>query len=432
MTSIYNWSTTPADNDDADGSLWPEGMAPSQVNNSARDNMASLARFLSDIGGRTPTTGSSNAYVFTPATPIAALADGLVICIRANHTNTGAATINVNALGVKKILKFDATGDVALTADNILSGNHYLLQYDEAIDGGAGGWVLLNPSLSLSADAVSYDDTNAYAGAKNVQEALEESANYTGYVENETTLQNFVYGLTLSNNGTDANNDIDIATGQARGNSVTVTNSATLTKRLDASWAVGTNQGGLDTGSKANSTTYHVHAIRKDGDGTFDALFSTSVGSPTMPSGWTRVQRLGSVMTDSSGNIRPFVQNGNEFLYNTSSPPVDYSNTHNRAKSNLACTLPAGIRIIGIFYVYIVGSAGDFAVTGSLYDGSNTNIKTSLSTYVSTGVKRVSGEMRQYTNTSAQIQFEISENANTSTNSTLSTLGWVDYSIPRI
>lgn len=244
--------------------------------------------------------------------------------------------------------------------------------------------------------------------------------------------QGIVAGLTLSNNGTDANNDIDIAPGTARGNGVTVTNSATLTKRLDAAWTVGNGNGGLDTGSKAASATYHVHAIRRNSDGVFDALFSTSATSPVMPTGWTRVQRLGAVMTDGSGNIRAFIQTGNEFRFNTADPTPDYAGTGNRAKAPLTCTLPNGIRVQGIFRVSIRGANGDYAVRARLFDGANTNIATDISTYVSTAVKVITAELRQYTNTSRQIQLLIDNNADPSNNSTVTTVGWIDYQIPRI
>src|SRR5262245_24479105 len=51
-----------------------------------------------------------------------------------------------------------------------------------------------------------------------------------------TVLQNYIAGLTLSNNTTDATNDIDIATGQAADstNAVMMTLASGLTKRLDA------------------------------------------------------------------------------------------------------------------------------------------------------------------------------------------------------
>jgi hypothetical protein len=65
-----------------------------------------------------------------------------------------------------------------------------------------------------------------------------------------------ISGLTYSNNGSDATNDIDIAAGRAMdatGAHIMVL-AATLTKRLDAAWSVGTNQGGLDTGSTTSGS----------------------------------------------------------------------------------------------------------------------------------------------------------------------------------
>lgn len=431
MTNVYNWSTTPADNDDADGSLWPEGMSPAQVNNSARDNMASLARFLSDIGGKTATTGSSNAYVFTPATPIEALVNGLVICIRANHTNTDAATINVNALGVKKIRRFDDSGDIALAANDILSGNHYLLQYNEAADSGTGAWVILNPS-TVPAALTSYDNTDWLSPATNVQAALEALAGWV-YSIDPTAPDQYVRGLTLSNNSTDANNDIDIAAGRARGNSVTVTNSATLTKRLDASWAAGTNQGGLDTGSKANSTTYHVHAIRKDEDGTFDALFSTSVGSPTMPSGWTRVQRLGAVLTDGSGNIRSFVQNGNDVTLVTSIPDMS-GGLANDTPTTVAISVAGGVKVrakirCSLYYTAVATvlvTSFDEADRAAALGGEG-----SITNGVSNG--RASGHIEVITNASRQIRIRASTSGGAAVDDfDIVTYGWVDFSVPRI
>lgn len=130
------------------------------------------------------------------------------------------------------------------------------------------------------------------------------------------------WGLALSNNVSDANNDIDIAAGACGPlgyDAWMVT--AGLTKRLDAAWAVGTNQGGLDTGAKGNSTWYHVHLIRRSDTGVVDALFSTSATSPTMPTSYDQRQRIGSVLTDGSANILAFCQIRDAVLWK--SPPLD-------------------------------------------------------------------------------------------------------------
>ena len=73
------------------------------------------------------TTGSADAYVAaTPA--LAAYAAGNLIVMKANFTNTGAATINLNGLGAKSIKKND--GATALSANDIVSGQIVVLRYD--------------------------------------------------------------------------------------------------------------------------------------------------------------------------------------------------------------------------------------------------------------------------------------------------------------
>ena len=114
----------------------------------------------------------------------------------------------------------------------------------------------------------------------------------------------FITGLELTNNSGDAEHDIDISAGSARssddsGNIILTTG---ITKRIDAAFAEGTNQGGLDTGTVAADTVYFVWGISKV-DGTADGLFSLSDTSPTLPSGFTRQRLLGNVITDGSSNI---------------------------------------------------------------------------------------------------------------------------------
>ena len=98
----------------------------------------------------------------------------------------------------------------------------------------------------------------------------------------------FLFGCTLSNAATDLVNDITIAAGKARDatDAVNLILAIGLTKRLDANWAVGDAQGGLDTGSIAN-TTYHVWLIKRSDTGVVDALFSASATTPTMPANYT-------------------------------------------------------------------------------------------------------------------------------------------------
>ena len=115
-----------------------------------------------------------------------------------------------------------------------------------------------------------------------------------------------IQGLTYANNGTDATNDIDIAVGGAMDGTsarMMVLGSA-LTKRLDANWAVGTNQGGLDTGS-ASDTDYYIWLINRSDTDVTDVLFSTSATAPTMPTNYN-YKRLIGWFRRASGTIVPF------------------------------------------------------------------------------------------------------------------------------
>lgn len=87
-----------------------------------------------------------------------------------------------------------------------------------------------------------------------------------------------LFGLTLSNNGTDPTNDIDVAVGNCRDitDAMDMILAAELTgKQLDAAWAVGSNAGFLDQGSIANAT-YHVHLIKRSDTGVIGAIASLS------------------------------------------------------------------------------------------------------------------------------------------------------------
>jgi hypothetical protein len=177
----------------------------------------------------------------------------------------------------------------------------------------------------------------------------------------------FLYGLTLSNNVTDANNDIDIASGSCRSieNDADIILASALTKRLDAVWAAGNNAGGLDTGAKANGTGYHAFAIRNPTSGAVDVIFSTSATNPSMPSGFTQKRRLGAFLTDDSGNIRPFVQVGGWFMLKTAiNLSVTWGNLGGNSPSLKSAAVPTGVKLMAkILAATTSSSAGYVAVT---------------------------------------------------------------------
>ncbi len=153
-------------------------------------------------------------------------------------------------------------------------------------------------------------------------------------------------GLALSNNGADAVNDIDVASGGAMDAGVGgwMELATGITKRLDATWVVGTNQGGLDTGAVANGT-YHVWLIKRIDTGVVDVLFSLSPTSPTMPANYTLKRRIGSIVRVSAA-IKAFSQVGDYFAWNAAASDLNGGalTTANRTARTL--TVPTGIKVL--------------------------------------------------------------------------------------
>jgi len=177
----------------------------------------------------------------------------------------------------------------------------------------------------------------------------------------------YIEGLVHTNNGTDANNDIDFATGYALSDDATLADrvlmnlASAITKRLDASWVVGTNQGGLDTGAKANSTWYATWLIMRSDTLVVDVLFSASFTSPTMPANYDCKALIGQVRTDGSGNIIAFKQKGDFWEWATTQS--DISTTSPTTGSDVTFrpfVPPITVFWIGIVYCQTTGATRVF------------------------------------------------------------------------
>lgn len=237
-----------------------------------------------------------------------------------------------------------------------------------------------------------------------------------------------LYGLTLSNNATDATNDIDIAAGACVSDDGTtvMTVSASITKRLDAAWAVGTGQGGLDTGSIANGT-YHVWVIHRNDTSVTDVLLSASASSPTMPTNYTKKKCIGSIVRASAA-ILGFDQFGNEFYLDT--PVLDHTTGASAGTSAITATLssvPTGAKMKAFINVY-VGDNGNYVYLSSLdnADVAASNSAAPLATFgASAGT--VGTQAQVWTNTSAQIRAR--QTSNSANGFRFATLGWRDLRI---
>jgi hypothetical protein len=156
-----------------------------------------------------------------------------------------------------------------------------------------------------------------------------------------TVLRSYLAGLGLSNDATAPNTKLDVAAGVCA-DSTNVRMLSVTASTIDCG-TVGAN--GLDAGSLANNTWYHVFAIGKT-DGTTALLASTSA-TPTLPSGYMLKRRIGSFKTDGSAHIIPFSQNGDEFLWKT--PPIDQSVSLGTTSALYTISVPPGVQTNALF-----------------------------------------------------------------------------------
>lgn len=242
-----------------------------------------------------------------------------------------------------------------------------------------------------------------------------------------------LFGLTLSQA---SSTTVGVAVGGCRnedgGTAYNMVLASAITKGLGA-WAAGSGNGGLDTGSIAASSWYHIHLIRKDADGTIDALLSLSATAPTMPGGYSARRRLGSIRTNGASQVIAFVQIGNRFIWDV--PVIDVSVAAPGTTAVVrTLTAPTGIVVEADIVIAVMAQAGvapsawvsplaiaDTAPSTSSASPLNGPLQTTSLTagYWTTAPARV------MTNTSAQVRSRLSASSS-NVQFGIITLGWLD------
>lgn len=138
---IQDWSATAASNTDVDGIDISEGCDPANINNAIRAVMANIAAFRDLFGGAKVSAGSADAQTLTTGLSLVAYGQGLMLAFEAGSglTNTGAMTMNVDAIGAKSV---KLVGGANPPAGAVTAGGIYLLAYEA----GADALLLLNPT----------------------------------------------------------------------------------------------------------------------------------------------------------------------------------------------------------------------------------------------------------------------------------------------
>ena len=340
------------------------------------------------------TSGSADAYTLAPSPAITAYAATQQFTAKISATNlTTTPYLQVSSIAnpttTAVIKKLSATKtEIAVEASDLLINGIYNFKRNSAND----AWIVLNPEKAF------YNLTNGTKATSTTQGIA--------FLSNP---------ITISNNATDANNDIDFSAGNfefSDGSGQAVA-TAIMTKSLDATWSAGTNQGGLLNGTavpKAINSTYHCYKIYNPTTGVEDSAFllgiSGTAPDPTsvLPSGYTKFERRGWVITDPSGNIRAFTLTANRFEYNTNI--TDLNATLTGSEVSITVSAPWGLRT-RVCLVLGTNATGSGAAVAKVYSH---NISTPTITlfnataYAGVGLVAGAGYVEATTNLSSQIK----------------------------
>ena len=334
---------------------------------------------------------ASDTYVITLSPVPAALYAGMQVSFMANTANTGAATINVNSLGAKAIVKM---GDRALETGDIEADQVVTLMYD-------GTSFQMQSQLG----------------------------------KDPLVPRGHIDGLIMSND-TDTEHDVNVTAGEATDSTgaVVIKLTSEITKQIDNTWASGDDAGGMNDGETVGNTTwYHVFLIGDTAGGSGDIGFDTSVTAANLMAdaavvvaGQTLYRRIGSVLSDGSANNIGFSQFGDEFLWDN--PPTDVSANDTTTAASRTLSIPLGV-VTHVDVNVSVQHAGvpvhcylsSLDVDDEAPHGSNAPLAT-VSSEV-TGARAPSGPFRIRSNASSQIR---SRSTGENATLTIATLGWID------
>lgn len=280
---------------------------------------------------------------------------------------------------------------------------------------GASNWHIVGGKSSLSSTDLSDIPIPASSGGTGVT-----------YLP----LQGFIGGLTLSTAG--GSTTMSIAAGMCCSDDATTMMKLAAFSKTTSAWALGTGNGGLDTGTIAASTWYHFFVIERTDTGVVDALISLSATAPTLPTNYTKQRRIGSGKTDGSSNWTVFIQDGDVFRW---SVPVNDILATNPGTSAVTRTLtvPTGVNVYADVVTGGFNTASDdltigiylsdLAVADTAVNATTGGMTVDFA--AGTGTVLCMGPAQIRTNTSAQIRSRL-QNSNANIGLIIMTVGWTD------
>jgi hypothetical protein len=342
--------------------------------------------------------GTANAHTATKISGVQAppnYHDGMIIRFRPSNANTAAATVNVNSLGIKNIVK--ENGNI-LSANEIETTRDCICRYDNS----AGNFKLMNY-------------------------AAQESATPKGYI----------WGMELSNNVADVSHDIDVSAGTCRDSTDTVTMKldAAFTKLLDNNggangWVAGTDDDGRPVGVDLNGNIwYHVFIVYKTSGGLTDIGFDTDIDATNLlaDSGYDYYRRLGAVKTNGSANILQFEQHADNFEFLTPEKTYDVNDP---GTGIITVEIDAPLDIVTLAsVVFSFNTQGGTAKALIAGHGNTVSLTPSATAPADIQINDTSEignvEVRLFTDLLSQIKYSINLSSGSETVK-IETRGWID------
>lgn len=377
---LKDWSTTAASNNSAAPDGWPEGMAPSDVNNSARTGMARVAEWYQDAEW---INRGDTATAYTSTT----------------------LTITGDVTGY-----YTAGRKIRLDSDNSKVAKIESAVYTSSTEVTVSGYTIAALPSTVEVHIVSDED-------------------YLPIIP-PSVPDGYIYGCAISNNSTDSNHDIDVAAGKVKDSTNVYTMEVSaITKRIDANWAAGTGNGGFPSAlTLASDTWYRVFVIGKT-DGTTDIGFDTDSSATNLLSdatGYTLYRRIGWVLTNGTSNIRGFTQHGDEFFWNAPFEAASY--TDSATSTNLTVGAPPSTVARFSFSFNISAGYTRYMLVRPV-GTTDTTPSSSAHTYriqgSGSGSEADHVEVTMVTDSSSRIAVRMDSAANISTNEVMSH-GWRD------
>lgn len=220
----------------------------------------------------------------------------------------------------------------------------------------------------------------------------------------------YLFGMTLAATGSNAQFTTAAGVATSSDNTDNIVNPSSITKSMGA-FAAGSGFGSLDTGSAANSTWYHVHAIKNPTTQAVDILTSLSAAAPTMPSGYTKRRRIGSVRTDASGFILAFTQVDDEFHWAANFVELGAAAIGSTAAATLTLAgVPSAVIVEALIHAAInPGASANGVLITSLDENDVGSLSLTGSRNASLWAPSASlfqaGDFRKRTNTSAALRW---------------------------